>query len=170
MSCCYVPIQNNLSSAHGECAQGWRPYEGRCYYFSTDTKTWSEAHAYCLSQRGGDLVSITSPEEEQYVTGRLDPSHFDLWIGLSTLVRVRRYSWSDDTPLLHTNWGPGEPNNFDDREECVEMVSNNNGNYSWWNDLNCDAHQDWICKIVEAAWIGMRRFGLTDAQFVYVCF
>lgn len=32
-------------------------------------------------------MSIVTAEEEQYVTGSLDPSWIDLWIGLSTLVR-----------------------------------------------------------------------------------
>lgn len=59
------------------------------------------------------------------------------------------YSWSDGTPLSHTNWGHGEPNNHEGREECVEMVSSVNGSRSWWNDLNCDAHQDWICMITK---------------------
>lgn len=59
------------------------------------------------------------------------------------------YSWSDGTPLSHTNWGPGEPNNHDGREDCVEMVTNGNGSHSSWNDLNCDAHQDWICMIAK---------------------
>lgn len=50
-------------------------------------------------------------------------------------------------PVSHTNWGHGEPNDHEGREECVEMVSNHNGTASWWNDINCDAHQDWICMI-----------------------
>ncbi len=28
------------------------------------------------------------------------------------------------------------------------MVTTENGT-SWWNDLNCDAHQDWICMIAK---------------------
>lgn len=59
------------------------------------------------------------------------------------------YSWSDGTPVSHTNWGYGEPNDHEGREECVEMVSSTNGTFSWWNDLNCDAHQDWICRITK---------------------
>lgn len=59
------------------------------------------------------------------------------------------YTWSDGTPLSHTNWAPGEPNNHDGREDCVEMVTNANGSHSSWNDLNCDAHQDWICMIAK---------------------
>lgn len=29
------------------------------------------------------------------------------------------------------------------------MVTNANGSHSSWNDLNCDAHQDWICMIAK---------------------
>lgn len=29
------------------------------------------------------------------------------------------------------------------------MVTNGNGSHSSWNDLNCDAHQDWICMIAK---------------------
>uniref|UniRef100_A0A3Q3FS29 C-type lectin domain-containing protein n=1 Tax=Labrus bergylta TaxID=56723 RepID=A0A3Q3FS29_9LABR len=66
---------------------GWRQYGSNCYKLNADTrKSWSDARHDCV-QNGGDLVSITSAAEEQYITGELDPSRFDLWIGLSTLVR-----------------------------------------------------------------------------------
>lgn len=67
----------------------------------------------------------------------------------TTSPRHVGYSWSDGTPVSHTNWGHGEPNDHEGREECVEMVSSTNGTFSWWNDLNCDAHQDWICRITK---------------------
>lgn len=49
-------------------------------------KSWSQARHDCV-QEGGDLVSITSAAEQQYVTGILGTSHLDIWIGFSTLVR-----------------------------------------------------------------------------------
>uniref|UniRef100_A0A8C9Z0X4 C-type lectin domain-containing protein n=1 Tax=Sander lucioperca TaxID=283035 RepID=A0A8C9Z0X4_SANLU len=129
-----------------DLANGWTQHGSNCYNLKADTrKSWAAARHDCV-QDGGDLVSIVTAEEEQYVTGSLDPSWIDLWIGLSTLVRGAYcgeynvcYSWSDGTPLSHTNWGSGEPNNHEGREECVEMVSSSNGTYSWWNDLNCDS-------------------------------
>uniref|UniRef100_A0A665UEZ2 C-type lectin domain-containing protein n=1 Tax=Echeneis naucrates TaxID=173247 RepID=A0A665UEZ2_ECHNA len=90
-------------------------------------KSWGKANEDCVA-RGANLVSIHSSK------GGEDNEC---------------YSWSDGTPLSHTNWGSGEPNNHDNREECVEMVSSTNGTISWWNDLNCDAHQDWICMIAK---------------------
>ncbi|KAA8584470.1 hypothetical protein FQN60_008255 [Etheostoma spectabile] len=76
-------------------------------------------------------------------------AHEDCVARGANLVSIHSYSWSDGTPLSHTNWGSGEPNNHEGREECVEMVSSSNGTYSWWNDLNCDANQDWICMITK---------------------
>lgn len=43
-------------------------------------------------KEGGDLVSVLSAAEEQFVTSSLDQSYFDLWIGLSTLVKKQRKS------------------------------------------------------------------------------
>lgn len=72
-----------------DLANGWRQFGSNCYKLKADTrKSWTAARYDCV-QDGGDLVSVISAEEEQYVTGTLDSSQFDLWIGLSTLVRGR---------------------------------------------------------------------------------
>uniref|UniRef100_A0A665UEP5 C-type lectin domain-containing protein n=1 Tax=Echeneis naucrates TaxID=173247 RepID=A0A665UEP5_ECHNA len=110
------------------------------------TKSWGKANEDCVA-RGANLVSIHSQEEEEFLSTYTKGS--SKWIGLKHNPTEGGYSWSDGTPLSHTNWGSGEPNNHDNREECVEMVSSTNGTISWWNDLNCDAHQDWICMIAK---------------------
>uniref|UniRef100_A0A672J839 C-type lectin domain-containing protein n=1 Tax=Salarias fasciatus TaxID=181472 RepID=A0A672J839_SALFA len=137
---CAVSTNNHFCLG---CDQGWREYEGSCYFFSTEPKTWKEANADCLHRRS-NLMSIQDEKEflSTYSKGT------NKWIGLKHNP-TGRYCWSDGTPLSHTNWADGEPNNHEGREECVEMVSSPSGTYSWWNDLNCDAHQDWICKIVK---------------------
>ncbi|XP_061589669.1 macrophage mannose receptor 1 [Cololabis saira] len=134
-----------------DCASGWSaPRHFRnCYrlFHKVDwslKKSWGAANEDCIS-RGANLVSIHSQEEEEFLS--LYSKASSKWIGLKHNPTEGGYSWSDGTPLSHTNWGYGEPNNHEGREECVEMVSSNNGTHSWWNDLNCDAHQDWICMI-----------------------
>ncbi|XP_014906843.1 macrophage mannose receptor 1 [Poecilia latipinna] len=133
------------------CADGWTalPHFRNCYrlFHNVDwsqKKSWEAAQEDCIS-RGANLVSIHNHEEEEFLSVYSKGS--SKWIGLRHNPIEGGYSWSDGTPLSHTNWGHGEPNNHEDREECVEMVSSNNGTFSWWNDLNCDAHQDWICII-----------------------
>ncbi|XP_047425524.1 macrophage mannose receptor 1 [Mugil cephalus] len=135
------------------CANGWTalPHFRHCYrlFHNVDwsmKKSWQTAHQDCVA-RGANLVSIHSQEEEEFLS--LYTKGTSKWIGLKHNPTEGGYSWSDGTPVSHTNWGPGEPNNHDDREDCVEMVSNFNGTFSWWNDLNCDAHQDWICMIAK---------------------
>ncbi|KAG9332129.1 hypothetical protein JZ751_015813 [Albula glossodonta] len=45
------------------CPEGWKLWRSKCYYFSTDWKTWRESHKYC-TQQGADLVIIESKEEQ----------------------------------------------------------------------------------------------------------
>ncbi|KAM4528248.1 uncharacterized protein PAE49_000185 [Odontesthes bonariensis] len=135
------------------CAVGWtaKPHFRNCYKLFHNVnwsmkKSWGAAHEDCAT-RGANLVSIHNQEEEEFLS--LYSKGSSKWIGLKHNPIEGGYSWSDGTPLSHTNWGPGEPNNHEGREECVEMVSNANGSFSVWNDLNCDAHQDWICRITK---------------------
>uniref|UniRef100_A0A3Q1BNZ1 C-type lectin domain-containing protein n=1 Tax=Amphiprion ocellaris TaxID=80972 RepID=A0A3Q1BNZ1_AMPOC len=143
-----------LSALDSHCAQGWLLYGDHCYHFETEAvKNWQNAEAHCTSEQG-HLVSFHSQEELSFITGEeLRNGTKREWRRLHAVEEGRagllRYSWSDGTPLSHTNWGYGEPNNHEGREECVEMVSSTNGTQSWWNDLNCDAHQDWICMIAK---------------------
>lgn len=133
------------------CATGWsgEPHFRFCYKLFhnvnwSQKKSWGAAQEDCVS-RGGHLASIHYQYEEDFLA--LYSKGTSKWIGLRRNPTEGGYSWSDGSPLSHTNWGPGEPNDHLGREECVEMVSSTNGTYSWWNDLNCDAHQDWICMI-----------------------
>ncbi|XP_062340567.1 macrophage mannose receptor 1 [Osmerus eperlanus] len=135
------------------CGDGWtaEPYFRNCYKLFTNVdfslkKSWGAAREDCLS-RGADLVSIHNQDEENFLS--IYTKGTSKWIGLKHDPTDGGYHWSDATPVSHTNWGSGEPNNHEGREDCVEMVTGANGTYSWWNDLNCDAHQDWICMITK---------------------
>ncbi|KAG9266371.1 macrophage mannose receptor 1-like, partial [Astyanax mexicanus] len=133
---------NSLSlSALGDCEAGWRPYQDRCYYFSSDTKTWHDALTECQS-KNANLMSISDIHE------RSIPNGVSLWMGGHDSVTEGDYLWSDGSALSHTNWGPGEPNDHAGRENCVELVTTQNGS-SYWNDIFCDAHQDWVCMIAK---------------------
>lgn len=70
-----------------DSASGWQGFGSSCYRRKSSRKSWTAARSDCIRD-GGDLVSINSADEEQFVTSRLDASAFDLWIGFSTMVRV----------------------------------------------------------------------------------
>ncbi|KAJ3605426.1 hypothetical protein NHX12_027473 [Muraenolepis orangiensis] len=112
----------------------------------SEMRSWGAAREDCMS-RGADLVSIHLQDEEDFLSTHTGGT--SKWIGLAHNPVQGGYTWSDGTPMAHTNWAPGEPDNHEGRENCVEMVSSGNGSLSWWNDLNCDAHQGWICMIAK---------------------
>ncbi|KAL0965897.1 hypothetical protein UPYG_G00287390 [Umbra pygmaea] len=134
------------------CADGWtaESHFRNCYkLFTVDfskKKSWPSAREDCIS-RGADLVSIHNMEEENFLS--MYTKGKTKWIGLKHDPINGGYHWSDGTPVSHTNWGGGEPNNHEGREDCVQMESNSAGTSSWWNDMNCDAHEDWICMITK---------------------
>lgn len=78
-------IQLLISVALG-CSPGWKFFYGNCYKFVASdrsfvgepvTATWTDARLVCLSL-GGDLVSIHTPAENEFVRSK---STGDIWIG-----------------------------------------------------------------------------------------
>ncbi|XP_019969273.2 macrophage mannose receptor 1b [Paralichthys olivaceus] len=134
-----------------KCAEGWMRVGTRnvCSKFFTGPrefeKTWFEARDFCRAI-GGDLLSIHSSGEQ--ILGRYGKA----WIGLHVPDSSSGYVWSDGSPLNFQHWQEGEPNNFNNAESCTEFRI-----YHWdesgsWNDVNCEAYNDWLCQI---------RIGLT---------
>ena len=75
------------------CPDGFLEYRRRCYGFFVNhyTKfTWKEAQKNCRSFNGGDLVSISTKEENDFIAKKvseLNPDlkekyHYYPWIGL----------------------------------------------------------------------------------------
>lgn len=48
------------------CPEGWLEFKGSCYLHFEERDTWSEAEQRC-QELNAHLVSITSPEEQQFV-------------------------------------------------------------------------------------------------------
>ncbi|KAL0965896.1 hypothetical protein UPYG_G00287380 [Umbra pygmaea] len=54
-----------------------------------------------------------------------------------------QYEWLDWSPVTFVFWGPGEPNNANGEEQCVQM-NRHRGN---WNDVNCArTNAGYLCK------------------------
>ncbi len=101
-------------------------YGGSEYYCSTNTANWANANQICESN-GGYLACIGSQEENAYLANILTLQ--SAWIGLQDGDNDGQFTWSCGDDLDYTNWYPGQPNNYNGNQECVEML--NNGQ---WND------------------------------------
>uniref|UniRef100_A0A8C7HYZ2 C-type lectin domain-containing protein n=1 Tax=Oncorhynchus kisutch TaxID=8019 RepID=A0A8C7HYZ2_ONCKI len=107
-------------SAFTICPPGWISFGGNCYWVVSNkmflTSCWPAAREDCIS-RGADLVSIHNMEEESFLSTYTKGK--SKWIGLKHNPTDGGYHWSDATPVSHTNWGNGEPNNHEG--QCAQI-------------------------------------------------
>ncbi|XP_055995966.1 macrophage mannose receptor 1-like isoform X2 [Ostrea edulis] len=129
------------------CPSGYTSYQSYCYQAVglTDQTKWlsfDAARDYCRAY-GGDLTSIHTVAENNFVATLTQSSSVSVWIGLNDKDVERGHKWTDGTPTDYTNWNRGEPNNFADTEDCVTMNLGSGG----WNDINCYFSKPFVCKI-----------------------
>ncbi|KAI4787352.1 hypothetical protein KUCAC02_032892 [Chaenocephalus aceratus] len=120
------------------CPSFWISFNGRCYkYFDTE-RTWADAEFHCVSQ-GGNLVSIHSTEEEDFVK-TMFPADGYTWNGLNDIYEEGKWMWSDGCAAKYLFWYSGQPNNRGLGEDCV--INNWKGK---WNDAPCSTFFPSVC-------------------------
>lgn len=68
------------------------------------------------------------------------------WVGGSDLAKEGTFVWIDtNTPFTYVNFRDGEPANYLDNEDCVEVWNRQ------WNDIDCRRNEFYIC---ESYWPG----------------
>uniref|UniRef100_A0A3Q2WGQ3 C-type lectin domain-containing protein n=1 Tax=Haplochromis burtoni TaxID=8153 RepID=A0A3Q2WGQ3_HAPBU len=131
-----------LEMSHSQCQSGWREYENKCYFFSTDTKSWLEANEFCL-EHNSNLMSIQDIHERLWVRTQISSEIY--WFGLNDRTVEGVWEWSDGSPFIQylSHWMSGQPDDWNDNEDCGQVVGYNFGE---WNDENCDNKRKYICK------------------------
>ncbi len=112
---------------------------GSLYYCSTGTASWPQAKATCEAN-GGHLVSINSQEENDFLANILTLQ--SAWIGLSDSELEGNFKWTNGDPLAYTNWYPGQPNNYNNNQDYVELM-----NTGFWNDQYNYYNLEYIMEI-----------------------
>lgn len=108
---------------------------------------WEKAKEYCEGL-GGHLVTITSEEEQQFVTAIAEKSKKkNIWLGAEMVSG--EFSWITGEKFIYTNWNSGEPNNVNNNQNTIMMYTytgTNNDGYSIipgaWNDESKQG-RDW---------------------------
>uniref|UniRef100_A0A8C7BWH2 E-selectin n=1 Tax=Neovison vison TaxID=452646 RepID=A0A8C7BWH2_NEOVI len=115
------------------------------YNASTETMTFDEASAYC-QQRYTHLVAIQNQEEIKYLNSVFSHSPTYYWIGIRKVNQ--QWTWIGTQKLLTEeakNWAPGEPNNKQNNEDCVEIYIKRDKDTGMWNDERCDKKKLALC-------------------------
>ncbi|XP_010779971.1 C-type mannose receptor 2-like [Notothenia coriiceps] len=129
---------------------GWRKNNNICYYYNdTDIVDFHTAMGRCYEEKAS-LVSILNKDEQAYVNTMVGTGQVaSAWIGMRMFgITGGQYMWVDFSPLTYTHWSPGEPNNANGEEQCVQMNRLQGG----WNDANCGrAGAGYVCKKIPGA-------------------
>lgn len=56
------------------CEPGWEKFQSFCYRHFTESQNWEAAEQHCR-MCGGHLLSVMTPEEEDYISGKTTEEH-----------------------------------------------------------------------------------------------
>uniref|UniRef100_A0A8C5QR88 E-selectin n=1 Tax=Leptobrachium leishanense TaxID=445787 RepID=A0A8C5QR88_9ANUR len=123
------------------CVKTWS------YFYSDNTMTYDMARNYCTKYYT-DMVAIQNRAENEYLNSILpfNPTYY--WIGIRKIKN--EWTWVGTNKVLTEeakNWGPGEPNNGNRNEDCVEMYVKRDPHPGKWNDESCKKKKVALCYI-----------------------
>ncbi|MBL0912870.1 MAG: gliding motility-associated C-terminal domain-containing protein [Bacteroidia bacterium] len=103
------------------------------YFLNPQSMSGSQAQAFAQTL-GANLVSVESAAENQCLISALNNMGQGgvIWIGFNDELMENNFVWYDQSPVIYTNWAPGEPNNLN-VENCTQIYPD-----GMWNDLDCN--------------------------------
>lgn len=96
------------------------------WYSNAKIPCVADARATCVS-RGGDLVSIVSMKEKNWLNNRLKALSgwaYSFWLGLNDRDFPLQFYWSDGSPYKLTAWDAGYPTNTPQSKCHLTLYSN----------------------------------------------
>jgi hypothetical protein len=123
------------------------PATGHCYTVLPDLRTRPDAQAAC-ALAGSHLAAIDSAAEWTALAPIWVDPYPSMWVGLARAVDGQNvWRWETGVALADTRWNPGEPNDAQGVEDCVEAF----GASGLWNDLACTNTRGALCE--RPAWV-----------------
>ena len=98
-----------------------------------------DAERHCVEQ-GGHLASVHSDQEKDFILSLVHSVKF--WIGGNDREDEKEWVWSDGSDFDYSLWGTGQPNNWNNDENCLLFTEEKK-----WNDGGCNGTRQFVCKI-----------------------
>jgi hypothetical protein len=102
--------------------------------------TRDEAQETC-SSLNGDLVSIHSYEEQNFITALM----FDKPSAWISLEKKTKWTWIDDSPTSYTNWAPDYSGELWIATYCAYLLSSEIQAGKWVSS-SCNLNNSAICQ------------------------
>ena len=112
---------------------------GSHYYCSQSAATWAQAQQNCVNQ-GGNLAVVSSAAENTLLSNFLVNN--SAWIGASDANSEGNFQWVTGDSFSYSNWYAGQPNNYNNNQDFVEML-----NTGEWNDQYGTVPLEYILEI-----------------------
>ncbi|XP_055780220.1 fibronectin-like [Salvelinus fontinalis] len=132
-------LQTRLRFYEKPCLDGWWKFGTSCYYVSSTMDTGGGGQKECRTM-GGDYVIINSREEQIFIHGFKK----NVWIGKYKEDGI--WDWVGKTPFKPTYWMEGEPNNLNDKMNCVEISQTASDPLKSWKVAPCPTPKHWVCE------------------------
>ncbi|KAM7247234.1 hypothetical protein CapIbe_001187 [Capra ibex] len=106
-------------------------YQNNLYKIILKTLTWTDALRECQKENM-QLVSITDPYQQAFLTVQAVLRNSSLWIGLSSHDDELNFGWLDGKHLQFSRWSE----NNEQLEDCVVLDTD-----GFWKTSDCDNNQ-----------------------------
>ncbi|KAM9823316.1 secretory phospholipase A2 receptor-like isoform 1-T1 [Syngnathus typhle] len=136
-----------------KCAPGWGDHGTNCYKKVEEPNGWLGAWHHCVGM-GGNLLSITSSAEEEFVKGTMGKDT-PFWLGLSNQKcdkfwcrfegESQKLTWSDGETMNHTNWASNQLESAD-VASCAYVNQGGMGEPGKWRSGSCLSSLAYMCK------------------------
>jgi len=129
------------------CDDEWIRHDFKCYRLYEHFLTFPEAIDFCAKSYNGQLATITSKEEQDFIRDHVYTEGL-AWIGgvrLSLSNKDTNFYWINGNKFNYTFWMPGEPDNQDNEENCVG-IGPGGGGLARWYDYRCDETIGVLCQ------------------------
>ena len=130
------------------------------YCFHTEKETAAIAISFCKA-KGGKLVEPRNETVNDFVANHAkDKLISQLWIGVHDISTEGSFKYdSQDNDIVWSNWDWGQPNNIEDKEDCVAIgvskITKSSGRSetsvtlsefgNWW-DTSCSFKKAFVCE------------------------
>ncbi|TKR81428.1 hypothetical protein L596_015296 [Steinernema carpocapsae] len=123
--------------------EGWRSFEDYLYKFYTeDKKNWTDAEDWC-KKRGGNLASVHSSDEADFVAKLMEPSTEEAWIGGHRIGNSDQFDWTDGSAWDFSKWKWDPLSGF----KCVSVSKIEGSSYTQgWTAGICEHPMFFVCK------------------------
>lgn len=135
--------QSDSRSDDLQC-DGGEVFDGRCYTFVNERRTWNEAEYYCASlpTLKSSLTPVRSKDHFDFLIKLANKKSF--WIGLNNKITPTEWKFLNKESYQFANWGKYQPNTRGRNvmKHCVQVGKNQT-----WRNKRCDkTTKKFICE------------------------